>query len=437
MRIVIFSPVSERSAIGRVAALVAPVLVASGHRLSIVAIEASPFDKAHAYPCEIVSWTDRARVEQQLCDADATAFHIGNSFDFHCGALDWLPRAGGLVCLHDFFLGHLFWGWAQDRRDLARRILCRWYGTAIADRYFTFATPDAFIEGTHRDAPMLEWVASMADGVLTHSGWAIERVLQSCAGPVSVTPLAYDAPGLRSGREPQTDTGRPLTVMTFGQINPNKRVASVVRAIAASSRLRAHVEYVVVGRIEADLSSRLAALASRLNVRLVITGEVDDATLQSLSARADVICCIRWPALEAASASAIEAMLYGKPAIVADTAFYRDLPDDCVLKVDPADEHRQIQAALGRMLDDVRERRAIGQRAATWARATFTAENYAEAMIAACDAVRRSKPALAAVRWCAHTLAEWGAEAPELGHPLLLEPLELIAASSRATPDDW
>jgi len=431
MRLVIFSPASERSAIGRVVALASRVLADLGHDIVIVRTEDVSWlpSETHAYPGEVVPWNDTERVESHLRCADGVVHHVGNNFEFHCGSLEWLPRTRGLVCLHDFFLGHLFWAWAQNRRDEAHAILHRWYGSDIADRYFAFTTPDAFIEGTHREAPMAEWVVAMADGVLTHSGWDVDRVLHACPGPVSVAALAYDAPGLRIVGASSAGSSNRRTIVTFGQINPNKRAESVVRAIAASERLRASVEYWVVGRIEPDMSSFLTALAAQLDVRLMITGEVEDATLQSLIARADVVCCLRLPALEAASASAIEAMLYGKPVVVADTGFYRDLPGDCVLRIDPADEQQQIRIALERMVDDEGERRAIGVRAQTWARGTFTAENYAAGMLSACEAIRRARPILADMRWFADTLADWGAQQPEMAEPWLLEPLNLIVES--------
>ena len=122
-------------------------------------------------------------------------------------------------------------------------------------------------------------------------------------------------------------------------------------------------------------------------------------------------------------------MLYGKPVVVADTGFYRDLPGDCVLRIDPADEQQQIRIALERMVDDEGERRAIGVRAQTWARGTFTAENYAAGMLSACEAIRRARPILADMRWFADTLADWGAQQPEMAEPWLLGPLNLIVES--------
>ena len=127
MKLAVFSPAAKRSAIGRVVALVTRVLCAEGHQVTIVRTEDIPYvdSSRHDFPCEVVAWTSRSDVEQVLRLADAIVHHIGNSYEFHRGALQWLPETGGLVCLHDFFLGHLFWAWSEGRREDARRVLRR------------------------------------------------------------------------------------------------------------------------------------------------------------------------------------------------------------------------------------------------------------------------------------------------------------------------
>lgn len=87
------------------------------------------------------------------------------------------------------------------------------------------------------------------------------------------------------------------------------------------------MNYRLIGAVEPEVMSSLSALAARLGVNLVISGEVDDNELERAFTESDVISCLRWPALEAASASAIEVlMLYGKAVIVTDTGFYADIP---------------------------------------------------------------------------------------------------------------
>src|SRR5207247_289190 len=178
-----------------------------------------------------------------------------------------------------------------------------WYGDDIADRYFSFHDAASFVEGTAEQAPMTEWVASMAQAVVTHSSWGIERVLASCPGPVRVVPLPYDVPH-RAGHPqmPVSEAHKDFSILTVGHVNPNKRVESVIRAIGQSDALRQETVYRVVGPIGPAVEAKLLALARSLDVRLLVSGEITDEALREAFEESDAACCLRLPEIEAASA---------------------------------------------------------------------------------------------------------------------------------------
>jgi glycosyltransferase involved in cell wall biosynthesis len=432
VNLVLFTPASRASAIARASVLVVRALRACGHRVAVVRTEHSPYldSVPHGFDCDLLRWDDARSVEREARSCDAVIHQVGNSYDFHRGSLEWLPELAGVVCLHDFFLGHLFWGWAEAQRERAKDILGAWYDRDLQKRYFSFSSAAEFIEGTHQEAPMVEWVASMADGVVTHSSWGLERVLASCGGPVDVVPLPYDAPGATAAEAALT-RARKFTLLTVGHINPNKCVDSVIRAIGASRSVRAQCEYHLVGRIEPDMLRDLTALAASLGVTLVAAGEVDDRSLELAIRQADAVCCLRLPALEAASASAIEAMLYGKPLLVMDVGFYRDLPGDCVRKIDPRSGIGGIQREIEHLFHHPDARRGLGDRAAAWASATFSAEGYVHALIAICERSARCAPAMRVARAGAETLARWGAAEEELANPYTLDAFRFLTGSPR------
>lgn len=421
-----FVPAARASAIGRMSALVVRALQTRGVETVVVRSEDVPFlDSAHHdFAAPLVRWDDRTGVESAAATSDAIVYHVGNNYDFHRGCVEWMNQLPGIVCLHDYFLGHLFWGWADARRALATGIVREWYGSDVAARYFEFDGPEEFIEGTHETAPMLEWIAGMADGLVTHSTWGIQRVLDSCPGPVHVTPLAYDASTVATHVDRRSD--RPFTILTFGHINPNKRAESVIRALGRSPSLQSNAMYRLVGRIEPDVAGELDSLARRLGVNLSIAGEVDDRGLHDAIAESDVVCCLRLPSLEAASASTIESMLHGKATLVLDVGFYRELPDECVVKVAPDDERAGLQRRLEYLLAHPAQRQAIGALAAAWASRTFTAESYADTLLSVCETVARGAPLIAASRRFASTLAGWGATAADASSQMALEPLTAL-----------
>jgi glycosyltransferase involved in cell wall biosynthesis len=428
MKVVMFTPGLKASAIGRMSILVVRALRAAGHDVTVVRCEKEGLmaQPPHDFGGEILAWTEHDRVGAAVNGADSVIYHVGDNYEFHAGCLEWLPRAPGIVCLHDFFLGHLFWAWAERNLTAANTVLRGWYGDAVAEKYFGHPNSAAFIAATADAAPMTEWIGAMASGVVTHSNWGAARLLRSCPGPVQVVPLPYNAPAGNGGTAERTDGGT-FRVLTIGHVNPNKRVASVVRALGNSPVLREHTVYRLVGQVQTDTVVALSGLARNYQVNLLISDELDNDALVSAIDQADVVTCLRWPSLEAASASAIEAMLYGKPVIVTDVHFYSELPDDCVLKIDPEDEINSLQSALEKLYHSPELRRQLGARAQAWAQATFRADRYADSLVDMAIQVSRARPALTAIARMTDTLARWGASSDWLGADHTADPLRLFA----------
>lgn len=430
MKIVLFTPASRVSAIGRMAAMVSRELNEAGHEVTVVRSEAERFHTSptHDFAARLVPWTAHDTVEPLLAAADLVVHQVGNSYDFHEGNLAWIDRGASVVSLHDFYLGHLFFQWAQAHMGSARAVLTRWYGAGAADAFFEHAKTADFIESTCSATPMTEWICSRAAAVITHSSWGVGRVLEACAGPVWTIPLAYDiSPGLHEGERRAAKAADEITLLTVGHVNPNKRILSVLRAIGSSEMLRARVTYRVVGLVESQVLVDLTALARTLDVRLIVAGEVEQEVLADAFADADIVSCLRWPSLESASASAVEAMLHGKPILVTDTAFYSELPDDCVAKIDPQHEQAQLRDTLERLCLDPFLRQEMGERALVWATAMFSASNYAKRLVDMAESVRGADWLRRGAARFADCLTSWGGSSRLLDTPQVSEPLKILS----------
>ena len=412
MKLLIFTPALKASAIGRMTCLVSNALIAQGHEVVIVRAECNGLSDrpSHDFRTRMISWIDDKQVEEAAADCDVVVYQIGDNYDYHEGCVAWLPRLPGIVCLHDFFIGHMFYAWAQKNMDRADAILKHWYGDEMAKRFFGFANNQAFIEGTIDKAPLTEWIASQALGVITHSHWGMPRVVSSCLGAIRVVPLPYDAPGKSAPamRYEPNKFGR-LKLLTIGHINRNKRAANVIRAIASSPLLRQNVVYRLVGAADPEMIIELSTLANSLRVNLVVSGPVDDMELALAVGEADVLSCLRWPSLEAASASCIEAMLYGKATIVTDTGFYSEIPDKCVEKISHDDEVANLRAVLERLYSMPSERVTLGERAREWASSTYSAENYAKELVETSIACQKARPLVNAKAYFVQLMKQWGA----------------------------
>ncbi|VTU18995.1 glycosyltransferase family 4 protein [Variovorax sp. PBL-E5] len=432
MKLVFFTPFGTASAIGRVTALLLTSLERLGHTAIIVRTERDDLldTVPHACTVPVLRWNDEADVEEVTRDADALVYQIGNNYAYHCGGLHWLGRLPGIVCLHDFLLAHMFSEWSHRRPTEAASVLERWYGEQAPLEFFeaSASTPQAFMDMASQLYPMTEWVCAEALAVVSHSHWGMHRVAASCAGPLSVLALPYDAPGAVPAAIRDDER---LRIVTVGHVNPNKRVDSVIRAIGTSERLRETVSYRLCGLIQSHVADELSALARTLGVDLTISGEMSDPALQQAMAEADVACCLRWPSFEAASATTIEALLYGKAVVVTDAAFYSELPDDCVRKVAPSSEIADLRAVLEELAADTGARRGMARRGQAWAKRTFSADAYVANLIEMSRLAAAARPVLAMVKTMGELLGGWQASPALLTADEIAEPLALFQTTPR------
>lgn len=436
MNFVFVTPVVSRSAIGRSCGLIIEALKNSGHSVSIIRSESATHlsEKPHRFASRSLPWTDAKGVSSLLAEADIAVYQLGNYIVYHEGALVLLDQYPGIVILHDYFLGNLFLGWAKSSgEEAARSTISAWYGAQAVDDFFAAAARETFLEEAAPRFPMTEWVASKALGVITHSSLDIGRIVSACGGPIAVLPLAYDAPLAALKDKSRCRPADRRVLLTFGHINRNKRAESVIRAIGEDQRLRTAWVYRLVGQIMPAERQYLETLANGLGVAIEIVGPVDDEALAKAIIEADLISCLRYPALEAASASAIEAMLYGKVVLVTDAGFYRGLPSDCVIKVQPDVELQDIRKALQAVTKSESGLSELGERAQTWAKETSDPGSYAHGLVDFAHCVLRSAPVSMAARSIGQTLARWGASANFGALKQVTQSLSLLAGSPGAS----
>ena len=408
MRIVLFSPVGNQSAIGRVSALVIGALREQGHDVAVVSIDETVQAEADQLPDLgfVPHWTDDDAVRDAVRDADAIVHQIGNSYRFHAGSIVWLDRVGGIVCLHDHFLGHLFLEWTvRGHESEGSAVIEEWYGRSL-NWFFDTARQGDIIAECWPAITFVEWLVSKSTAVITHSDNRLGPILDGSGGPVAIVPMPYDFSTTHE-RVASPDLNR-TTILTFGVINPNKQADAVIRAIASNGTASQSTRYRLVGAIESTMRRHLSDLASSLSVDLTILGQVSDDDLAREIDAADVIACLRHPSLEAASASAIEAMLARKLVIVTNTGFYASLPDDAVLKVNPDNLVLELADRLSQVRRTPRMTKEYGARAEAYARATFVADNYATEIVAMVQRTEDGRAVREALAPIVATYGEWG-----------------------------
>ncbi|HEY2483016.1 MAG TPA: glycosyltransferase family 4 protein [Caulobacteraceae bacterium] len=406
LRIAWGSPLNQASAIGRVSVDVTNALIERGHEVSLIATEHPRLASLPRRPvkAECVHWSE-VDLDGLAEDFDLVVVNVGDNFNYHAGIFPLLDHAGCLGIFHDFYLYNLFQGWLQDlapsRTDGWRRAkqvseVTAVYGQPLAGLASQADAGLLPIETIAARMPMTEWAARRCSGALAHAHFYLDRLIAACPGPAAAGPLPVSGRGVAplAPRE-----GDKITLLTVGVMNANKCAAEAIRAIGASPLLAGRLDYRLVGPIEAAEAERLKALAQSIGYSgLSIMGPVDEATLNGQLEAADIICCLRRPVLEGASGSAVEALLAGRPVIVADAGFYGELPDDMVFKVPAGIDAGALAAQLERLCENEVLRRTAGAKARAWAEARYSTTAYLDVLEPLMSATIEADPVLSVGR---------------------------------------
>ncbi len=341
---------------------------------------------------------------------------MGDHFEFHFGVLELLDRNPGVCIFHDFYLVNLFLAWCGSavEKPIANSIVSSLYGEKVAHQFWDRIGHPDFQEWSASHAPMTGWIARKALAAVAHAPFYEESLSKWSASPVRVIPMADTVSVCAPHLEAEQANGR-VRIMTVGRVNPNKRVAEVIHSVASSPFLRARCEYHIVGDINATEKVRLQSLIDQLDLQEVVQlhGAVSDFELRWRYAEADIICCLRWPALEGASASCVEAMFHGKAVIVTETGFYSSIPSDRVLKVRPNHEIQDLTEHLEMLVVNSGARDSLGQRAREWAEVEYAPNTYVSRIEPLLELAVRERPVTDALRQIALTFRGMGVQPGE------------------------
>lgn len=416
LRIAWASPVIIGSAIGRVSVDVTDALIERGHHVRLIATEIQALADTPRHPgsADCVHWSE-LDMDSIGDNYDIVVANIGDNFNYHAGIFPLLEHAACLGIFHDYYLYNLFNGWieadAGGRTDSWRRarhiaVVTETYGAPLAAAASQAQAGALALETIAARMPMTEWLARRCAGALAHAGFYLDRLAAGCPGPLAVAPLPVSGRGV-APLEPRGDAN--ITMLTVGVMNRNKCAAEVIEAISASASLAPRVNYHLVGPIEPAEAERLRALAHHRGYGgLVLFGPVDDEALKGHLDAADMICCLRRPVLEGASGSTIEALLAGRPVIVADAGFYSELPDGVVFKVAADVDPERLTVQLERLVGDDVLRRTAGAKAKVWAEEHFSLAAYLAVLEPLMWSTIEAEPVLAVGR-------RLGAEFADLG----------------------
>jgi len=323
---------------------------------------------------DVTFWTDAASWDRDLerfgkirryrssqtADVDpanSNVFNLGNDPRFHKQIYYLCRRWPGIIVLHDLDLGGLLRSVSRQDRQLRRALRQR-----SKDRHLR---------------PDLKLVLENAQGVIVHTQQAYKALHSDKNCPVIFQPLPFPASELKRPR--QTNNRLPKLLMMFGFFGANRRLESVLRALAAypgKSELRLDI----FGEIKKPRELERAIRKFSLRDLVKLHGFVSEKELDAALAQTDLAINLRYPTMGEASISQLRIWNQAVPSLVTCIGWYADLPPGTAAYVDPQNEIVDLHAHFDGLRQNPEKYRQMGE----CGHATLVAEhnpaNYIQAI---------------------------------------------------------
>ena len=375
---------------------------------------------------EVVLWTDQDEWDPALAAygpvrrfdpatvdwaevqrGDVSVYNIANNPRFHAAAWQVSRQHPGLVILHDLSLQHLFAGIHGDDFDGYAAVMGRAYGSAgrwAAEAWWAERLSVEFL-GTY--FPLTGLALEGALGVVVHSRALFESLRRAGRQPALHAELIYPVTPNRPPAE--RPPGPPYHLIVFGYIGPNRRLASLLEALANSPR-RDEFRLDVYGQVwDPDHVQGLIA-AYGLQGQVNLHGFVPDAELERALASAHLAVNLRFPTMGEASGSQLHIWDHALPSLVSRVGWYADLPSEAVAFVRPEREVEDIAALLEDFAARPGHYAAMGRNGRRILEERHTPAAYADRLLALAGEARRLRARAEAthtVRRAGELLADW------------------------------
>ena len=267
---------------------------------------------------------------------DSILYNAGNCAAFHKYIYDCALKHPGFIILHDLVLYYLTLEYYRDRTDYYSKIR----EIAGPETFFELKLelrkgkellhcgPDIAVK-----APLNKELLLNSKGVIVHSQYSKDKLLTEHSS-LKVLKIGHPSFSFRTadlkGDHLKNTFGiddSAFVIASFGAIHATRHNDIVCRAVKRmNSESKSKIYYVMVGT--GDFAD------GYLDSHIIKTGYVPQDLYDDILSRCDIVVGLRYPSMGETSGSLIRALSAGKPSVVTDDAWFSELPDDSVIKMD-------------------------------------------------------------------------------------------------------
>lgn len=332
---------------------------------------------------------------------DFIVYNMGNNIDFHEKIYEVYKKKKGVVIIHDKVMHCFFAALYLDRYKneyLYKAVMKNFYdkdGELAANNLngkLLWETEDVV------KFPLVEQCLWNATGVITLSKESLEFVRKNSPVPSVIInyPFSKEQTAIRQSRRELELPEKKFIIIQSGHVVANKNSHKVLEAITSDSELRESVFFVIAGNDDNTYAQGIKEMVAKsdLSDKVLFTGYIEDAKLYDFIGNSDLCVNLRYPSTEGASWSVIEQMHFGKPVLATRIGFFAEIPDDCVMKVDPPINIDELRICIKKFLHDNALRASIALNARNFVLQNFSKEKFAEDFLKFVEKVQDSKEIL-------------------------------------------
>lgn len=315
---------------------------------------------------------------------DAVLYEMGNNIDYHKKIGDMLLKHSGFLEIHDLCLHNYLAADTLAKNDvngyLSEVRYCHGeQGVKIAQEYLAGRGQEPW-SARPLEMPVNKRFIDRSQGVIVHSDFA-KQYVKAISPNVPVVCIYLHTPDIMENfqdyeaecRKKLQIDGKQIIFGSFGFVSKDKRIFSVLNALARYRDVQPDFHYYIVGKAESDTENLVRSL--NLQDKVTITGYTTLEEFKLYMGACDVGLNLRYPTHGESSASLHRMLGFGKPVIVTNIGSFEEYPDDIVVKVG-YDEHEveEIYQALCNLTKDRKRLDLIAEKAVRYARENYDQE---------------------------------------------------------------
>ena len=286
---------------------------------------------------------------------DFWIYNIGNNPYFHSYIYEAAIKKPGLIILHDFVAYYLTVGTYRGKGALYSKIyeMADAAGIDLIKRHTKEQEDLLGCKELAPELPLNRELINSENKIMVHSDYAYERVSEIINDEYRLRKInqieqVSDNEGFIEKEVLFEQFGIPedaLTICSFGGVDRTKLNHMVCATVnRLNNKYAGGLIYLMVG--EGDY------VDSYLNSNIRKTGRVSLMEFNSFIKHSNIVVNLRHPSMGETSAAVIRTLGIGKPCIVSDDAWFSELPDDVVIKLDNENIEKELHDSLSHLLEN-------------------------------------------------------------------------------------